>query len=177
MYEFVTLNYNFTKINFSEMKLKKIKTIISGGQTGADRAAFDFALEHDLEISGFVPHKRRAEDGSISGDYPNLTETATRSYAVRTELNVRAADATLIVSHGKLTGGSRLTKKFAAKHGKPFLHVDFSASTTEEAAENARRWLTSINCRRLNIAGPRASTDPEIYEQTKRFLAELFGVE
>ena len=156
------------------MKLGNIKTIISGGQTGADRAAFDFALEHGIEISGFIPKNRRAEDGWISADYPNLTETATRSYAVRTELNVRNADATLIVSHGKLTGGSLLTKKFAAEHGKPFLHVDFLESTLGDAAEKARRWLVSINCRRLNIAGPRASTDAEIYEKTKLFLAELF---
>ena len=157
------------------MKLGNIKTIISGGQTGADRAAFDFALEHGIEISGFIPKNRRAEDGSISADYPNLTETATRSHAVRTELNVRNADATLIVSHGKLTGGSLLTKKFAAEHGKPFLHVDFLESTLGDTAEKARRWLVSINCRRLNIAGPRSSTDAEIYEKTKLFLAKLFG--
>lgn len=156
------------------MKLRSIETIISGGQTGADRAALDFALEHAIEISGFVPQNRRAEDGAVSEDYPNLTETATQNYAVRTELNVRAADATLIVSHGKLSGGSRLTKKLAAKHRKPFRHVDFTESTIEELAEETRRWLVSINCRRLNIAGPRASTDAQIYEKTKLFLAELF---
>ena len=92
------------------MKLKKVKTIISGGQTGADRAAFDFALENKIEISGFVPKNRRAEDGAIGERYPNLTETETRNYAVRTELNVQNSDATLLVSHGKLTRGSRLTK-------------------------------------------------------------------
>lgn len=159
------------------MRPKKIKTIISGGQTGADRAAFDFALENRIAIGGFVPQGRRAEDGRLSGDYPNLTETATRNYAVRTELNVQNSDATLIVSHGRLTRGSRLTKKFAAAYAKPFLHVDFLESTIEEAAEKTRRWLASINCRKLNIAGPRASTDAEIYEKTKRFLAELFGLE
>lgn len=159
-----------------EMKLQKIKTIISGGQTGADRAALDFALERGIETGGFVPKNRRAEDGRLSDDYPNLTETATRSYAVRTELNVENSDATLIVSHGRLVGGSLLTKKFAAKHRKPFLHVDFLASTVEEAAEKTRQWLASINCRRLNIAGPRASTDAQIYEKTKQFLAKLFSV-
>jgi len=158
------------------MKLKKIKTIISGGQTGADRAAFDFALENNIEISGYVPKNRRAEDGRISPDYPNLIETATRNYAVRTELNVQHSDATLIVSHGKLTGGSRLTQKFARKHQKPFRHIDFLEVTPEESAVTARRWLASINCQRLNVAGPRASSDARIYEKTKRFLAELFGV-
>src|SRR5215203_533862 len=113
------------------MKLKKIKIIISGGQTGADRAAFDFALENNLEIRGFVPKNRRAEDGRISENYPNLIETKTGNYAERTELNVDNSDATLIVSHGRLTRGSRLTKKFAEKHLKPFRHVDFLESAIE----------------------------------------------
>ena len=158
------------------MKLKKIKTIISGGQTGTDRAAFDFALENKIEIRGFVPKNRRAEDGGISPIYPNLTETATANYAVRTELNVQHSDATLVVSHGRLTGGSRLTKKFAEKHKKPTLHVDFSASTIAESAREAQKWLASIKCKKLNVAGPRLSTDAEIYVKTKEFLAELFEV-
>lgn len=158
------------------MKLKKIKTIVSGGQTGADRAAFDFALEHGIEIGGFVPKGRRAEDGKISASYPNLVETAKRNYMERTELNVQNSDATLIVSHGKLTSGSLLTKKFAEKHQKPFLHIDFLESTIEESVKKTRKWLASIKCKRLNIAGSRASTDAEIYEKTKLFLAELFAV-
>ncbi len=157
------------------MQLKKIKTIISGGQTGADRAAFDFALEHRIEIGGFVPKGRRAEDGKISAIYPNLVETAKRNYAERTELNVQNSEATLIVSHGKLTSGSLLTKKFAEKYQKPCLHIDFLESTIEESAKKTRKWLASVKCKRLNIAGSRASTDAEIYEKTKRFLAELFS--
>lgn len=157
------------------MKLKKIKTIISGGQTGADRAAFDFALKNGVEIGGFVPKGRRAEDGKINASYPNLTETATRNYAERTELNVQNSDATLIVSHDKLTSGSLLTKKFAKKHQKPFLHIDFLESTIEESAAKTRKWLASIKCGRLNIAGSRASTDAKIYEKTKQFLAALFA--
>jgi hypothetical protein len=158
------------------MKLGKIKTLISGGQTGADRAAFDFALENEIRIAGFVPKGRRAEDGRVGENYPNLTETKTRNYAERTELNVQNSDATLIVSHGSLTRGSRLTKKLAAKHQKPFRHIDFLEEGIEQAAKNTRKWLASINCRRLNVAGSRASTDAEIYEKTKLFLAELFGV-
>ena len=157
------------------MKLKKIKTIVSGGQTGADRAAFDFALENGIEIGGFVPKGRRAEDGKISASYPNLIETATRNYMERTELNVKNSDATLIVSHDQLTGGSLLTKKIAEKHLKPFLHIDFLESSVEESAAKTRTWLASIKCKRLNIAGSRASTDAEIYEKTRQFLAALFS--
>ncbi len=158
------------------MKVKKIKTIISGGQTGADRAAFDFALENNLAVAGFVPKGRRAEDGTISENYPNLIETAKRDYAERTALNVQISDATLIVSHGKLTRGSRLTKKLAEKHQKPFLHVDFLESSIEESVTKAQKWLVSVKCKKLNIAGSRTSTDPQIYEKTKQFLAGLFSI-
>src|SRR5690349_16555122 len=134
----------------------RLKKIISGGQTGVDRAAFDFALKYGIEIGGFVPRDRRAEDGTIPERYPNLIETNARNYAVRTELNVQNSDATLIISHGKLTGGSKLTKVLAQKHKKPVLHLDLERLTTAEEIQMARKWLVSINCRELNIAGPRA---------------------
>jgi hypothetical protein len=174
VYQFVTLNYNFTKRPGERVKLKQIKTIVSGGQTGADRAALDFARENRIASGGFVPKGRRAEDGEISAGYPNLIETKTRNYAERTELNVQTSEATLIVSHGRLTRGSLLTKRLAAKHRKPFLHIDFTESKLDEAVEKTRNWLSSIKCRKLNIAGPRASTDAEIYQKTKAFLAALF---
>ena len=150
-----------------------IKTIISGGQTGADRAAFDFALENNIEIGGFIPKNRRAEDGRISERYLNLIETETENYAERTALNVNNSDATLIVSHGRLKGGSLLTKRFAEKYEKPFLHIDFSALTIKQAKEKTQKWLDSINCENLNVAGPRVSEDAKIYSTTKMFLAEL----
>jgi hypothetical protein len=152
----------------------KLRKIISGGQTGVDRAAFDFALENGIEIGGFVPKNRRAEDGRISEKYPNLIETATRNYAERTELNVQNSEATLILSHGKLTGGSLLTREFAEKHRKHFLHIDFAETSIEEAVGKTRQWLASINCAELNIAGSRASTDVEIYNKTREFLSEVF---
>lgn len=155
-------------------KKLKLKKIISGGQTGADRAALDFALEKGIEISGFVPQGRRAEDGKISEKYSNLVETATRNYAERTELNVINSDATLIFSHGKLTGGSKLTRNFAKKHKKPFLHIDFAGLMIEISVEETQKWLTSIKCKNLNVAGPRSSSDERIYEATKDFLKRVF---
>jgi hypothetical protein len=148
----------------------KIRKIISGGQTGADRAALDFALANDLEIGGFVPKNRAAEDGRISEKYPNLIETETENPAARTELNVINADATLILSHGKLKGGSRLTKEFAEKHQKPFLHLDFSELTIEQAVEKTNFWLASTDCQSLNVAGARASEDAGIYGKTIELL-------
>jgi len=157
------------------VKLKKIKRIISGGQTGADRAAFDFALEKGFEIGGFVPKNRLAEDGRISGKYPNLVETQTENPAERTKLNVKSADATLILSHGELKGGSLLTLQFAEKYKKPFLHIDFSALPLDEAMRKTQKWLDSIECEKLNFAGSRASEDSEIYEKTKELLQKLFA--
>lgn len=153
--------------------MKPIRKIISGGQTGADRAAFDFALENGIEIGGFVPQNRRAEDGMIDEKYPNLYETRSKNPVRRTELNVKYADATLIVSHGKLTGGSKKTWQFTQKHGKPYLHIDFSVLPLSRAVVVTRQWLASINCRELNVAGARASKDPAIYEKTREFLKKL----
>ena len=157
------------------MKQKRILKVISGGQTGADRAAFDFALENNFEIAGWIPKNRLAEDGRVSEKYKNLRETETENSAERTELNVRDSDATLILSHGGLFGGSRLTKQFAEKYQKPFLHIDFLAWSFDEAVEKTKEWLTSINCKKLNVAGSRSSEDPNIYEKTKELLKKLFG--
>lgn len=152
----------------------KIGKIISGGQTGADRGAFDFALENGIEIGGFVPKDRQAEDGRIPEKYINLQEAETEDPKTRTVLNVKNSDATLILSNGGLKGGSKLTKEFAEKYHKPFLLIDFTILKTDEAATKTRTWLDSIECRTLNIAGPRASEDTEIYTRTKEFLTELF---
>ena len=80
-----------------------IKKIISGAQTGADRAALDAALALGLPIGGWVPRGRRAEDGPVPDRYPNLRETDTDDYETRTRWNVQDADATLILSHGPLS--------------------------------------------------------------------------
>lgn len=85
------------------------------------------------------------------------------------------SDATLILSHGELIGGSKLTGEFAEKYRKPFLHIDFSALTLEQAVEKTKKWLDEIECETLNIAGSRASEDAEIYEEAKDFFKELFG--
>lgn len=154
----------------------KIRKIISGGQTGADRAAFDFALENGIEIGGFVPKGRLAEDGRVPDKYPNLQETSTKIYARRTELNAKEADATLILSHGELKGGSKFTAKSAEKFRKPFLHINFSDLTITQAVKLTRKWLKETDCKILNVAGARASGDAEIYEKTKKFLEKVFSL-
>lgn len=143
--------------------------IISGGQTGVDRAALDVALALGLPCGGFCPKGRRAEDGPIPLMYP-LVETKSAHYAARTWANVVSADATLILSPLPLTGGTLLTRKACLSLGKPFLVVNPGHRQEVCAVE---RWLEEKRVRVLNVAGPRESQAPGIYRLAKAFLLEL----
>ncbi|MCI0377231.1 MAG: putative molybdenum carrier protein [Gemmataceae bacterium] len=140
--------------------------IISGGQTGVDRAALDAALELGLPCGGFCPKGRRAENRPIPKRYP-LQETATANYPERTEANVVAADATLILTHGKLDGGTALTYRLAKKHKKPVKTVNLLRASLPNAV---RKWIVARNFSVLNVAGPRESSQPGIHEQALEFL-------
>src|SRR5688572_13555621 len=118
--------------------------IISGGQTGADRAALDFAIQYGSSYGGFVPKGRIAEDGPISGRYLHLVETESSDPAERTRLNVKHSDATLILSHGSLSGGSKLAQDFAHALGKPTLHIDFLVRSEAQAVDDVIDWLTAV---------------------------------
>lgn len=150
-----------------------IRRIISGGQTGADRAAFDAALALGIPIAGWVPKGRKAEDGRIPDRYPNLRETDTDIYDTRTRWNVRDSDATLILSQGAITGGSKLAETVAIEMGKPVLHVDLATMSIEEAVTTIREWLRGLEGDSLGVGGPRASGDPQIYEKTKEIISRL----
>jgi hypothetical protein len=151
-----------------------VRKIISGGQTGADRAALNFALENNFETGGWIPKNRLAEDGRIPEKYQNLRETEIENPDERTELNVQDSDATLIFSHGDLKGGSKLTLEMCDKHAKPSLHIDFEKTDFLQTVKKAQQFVIFSNCRTLNIAGARASDDAQIYEKTKDFLNQLF---
>ena len=150
-------------------------TVISGGQTGADRAALDVALLHGLSVGGWVPLGRRAEDGVIPPEYPNLRETRSADPARRTELNVREADGTLLLSHGPLRGGSLLTEHLARRHDRPVLHVDLDRTSRADAVGTIIEWLERHTIEVLNVAGPRASEDPRIDEATRSVLDSVLS--
>ena len=149
--------------------------IVSGGQTGADRAALDFALERGIPTGGFVPRGRLAEDGRIPDRYPGLLEADSPDPAVRTALNVRGSDATLILSHGPLRGGSLLTLREASRAGRPVLHLDLDRISPEEAGAQLRAWLEARRPGILNVAGSRASQDPRIAAATRAVLGAALG--
>lgn len=152
-----------------------IKKIISGGQTGADRAAVDFAVEYGIDYGGWVPEGRKAEDGPVPMHY-NLVELPGGDYADRTVKNVLEADGTLIVSHGDLTGGSLLTRAAAEKHGKPVFHVDMARLIAFDAAIDIHEWTDANGIDVLNVAGPRESKDPRIYKTTRNVLETMFHI-
>ena len=116
-----------------------IERIVSGGQTGCDRAAFDAALELGIPLGGWVPRGRLDEDGVIPVRYPNLREAESADPAVRTECNVRDSDATLLISHGPLVGGSALTARLADQMGRPHLHLDLDLASGAPGAAAAAR--------------------------------------
>ena len=146
--------------------------IISGGQTGVDRAALDVALELGIPIGGHLPRGRKDENGDILPDkYARMQETDTDDVNVRTELNVQNSDATLIFGQGELFGGSEYTESMARKHGKPCLHIDFDKQDVDRAVLRVTAWLLETQPRVLNVAGPRASDDPAIYSKAKSVLA------
>ena len=156
-----------------------VKKIVSGGQTGADRAALDVAMKCGVETGGWIPKGRWAEDGPISLDYGGLVETESSDPSVRTSLNVRDSDATLIVSHGALQGGSLLTLQEARQQGRSVLHIDLSVTPQVSATAQVSDWLRGVDGSTLNVAGPRASEDAAIYravvELLQSVLARLAG--
>jgi len=146
-----------------------LKRIVSGGQTGADRAALDFARAHHIPHGGWCPHGRLAEDGTIDPHY-HLKETPTPSYAQRTEWNVRDSDGTVIFSIAQeIFGGSKLTAELARRYKKPCLHLSHKVDG-EKAAKKLRQFLEENKIHILNVAGPRASSEPEVAHFTKSVL-------
>jgi hypothetical protein len=147
--------------------------IISGGQTGADRAAIDFAIKHNIPHGGWLPKGRKAEDGHLPDHY-QLQEMPSGDYSKRTKQNILDSDGTLIVSHGFLTGGSALTQFLAEEHKKPYIHIDLNLLSMQEAALIINKWIQSHKLKVLNVAGPRASKDPKIYQATMELLEKAF---
>ncbi len=153
-----------------------VKKIISGGQTGVDRAALDFALKFDVPHGGWIVKGRWAEDGVLPDKYM-LQEIPEPSYPRRTLKNVLESDGTLLVSRGPLTGGSDYTRKMAVSRGRPHLHIDLDQTTPFQAAEKIRDWIASERIEVLNVAGPRGSKDPKIYNAVLDMLETAYFLE
>jgi hypothetical protein len=145
--------------------------VISGGQTGVDRAALDAAMALGIDVGGWCPAGRRAEDGAIPQHYP-LRETDSADYALRTEWNVRDSDGTLILYRGALIGGTALTAQLARRLGRPLLVRDLDVALDPA---DLVLWLRSNRVRELNCAGPRESGAPGVGRAARALLERVFA--
>lgn len=143
--------------------------IVSGGQTGVDRAALDFAMKHGCTHGGWAPQGREAEDGKIAMKY-QLLELEQGGYRQRTRRNVQDSDGTLIINCGELTGGTLATKVYAQRLEKPCLVVQLDDGVSGEIANSVLAWLHEHVIKTLNCAGPRESKIPGIYLLTRELL-------
>lgn len=150
-----------------------LRRIVSGGQTGVDRAALDVAIELGIEHGGWCPCGRRAEDGTIPARY-QLVELASPHYADRTERNVLDSDATLILHRGPIAGGTLLTLQLAQRYGRQYFTVDLGGDTAV-ATDRLREWLMRHQIVTLNVAGPRESQSPGIHATASCFLRAALG--
>lgn len=152
-----------------------LEKIVSGGQTGVDRAALDAALRAKVPCGGWAPKGRHAEDGVIQDRYP-LDECGLSGSEERTRLNVRDSDATLILVRGRppddMENGTALTLRWAESLSKPTLVVDLDQSAD---AHGVADWLAGYGVRVLNVAGPRESSSPGIHDAALEFLSTLLG--
>lgn len=155
-----------------------IKKIVSGGQTGVDRAALDAALALGVPHGGWCPRGRLAEDGEIPACY-DLQECESAEYFVRTERNVEDSDGTLILYRGSLSGGTALTARYAKRWRRPLMRVKLNDRQRKlgdgSQQEEFRAWLEQHEIQILNVAGPRASTDREIYDAAFCWLLAALG--
>jgi hypothetical protein len=150
--------------------------IVSGGQSGVDRAALDAALETGTDCGGWCPEGRLAEDDAIPPRYP-LAELKDAGYQERTEQNVVDSDGTAIIFFGAPTGGTEQTLRFCRDRKKPYLLIDATELTPERAAERMLAFVAGHSIATLNVAGPRASEEASAYgyayQAVMRFLSTL----
>jgi hypothetical protein len=153
-----------------------IERIVSGGQTGADRAGLEAAITLGLRHGGWCPRGRRAEDGEIPARY-SLVEVPSDTYDERTRLNVRDSDGTVVFTRGPLAGGSRLTAEEALRIGKPCLLLDSDriAPGGGDAVRELLEWIDQYRIRVLNVAGPRESQAPGIERAVASFVTSALG--
>lgn len=146
-----------------------IRKIVSGGQTGVDRAALDVALELGLPCGGWCPKGRLATDGIIPSRYP-LQETPSADYRERTRLNVLDSDGTLILNAGELTGGTAYTVDVARACARPFIVVQLDESPEPGPVID---WIAQHHIHVLNVAGPRENKHADVHALAGDFLIRV----
>ncbi|MEA1967873.1 MAG: putative molybdenum carrier protein [Thermodesulfobacteriota bacterium] len=145
--------------------------IISGAQTGADRAGIDAAIEMSITYGGWLPKGRKAEDGKVPEKYTAMQELSRGGYPKRTEQNVIDSDGTVIFTYGKLSTGSALTAKFAKQHKKIYLHINLN--DIKDPVQIIQEWIMENDIKVLNVAGRSESKAPGIYDEVKNIIKNV----
>ena len=148
--------------------------MVTGGQTGVDRAMLDFCLDHGISCGGWCPQNRKAEDGTIDLKYP-VKELPKASYRKRTAANVKESDATVIIYHNEMDGGTLKSFEFAQKEKRPFLLLDMSVMDPFQASGKLQKFIQRYHPEILNFSGPRHSEWPEGYGNCYAILQQTFG--
>lgn len=149
-----------------------VTKIVSGGQTGVDRAALDWAIETGIEHGGWCPEGREAEDGAIPERYRLIVLTGA-GYRKRTRRSVEDSDGTLILNLGELDGGTRETVRFADRLQKHCLLIQLDAIDASAATASLSDWLKTAQVQVLNVAGPREGKRPGAYAAALGFLKSI----
>lgn len=149
-----------------------LEKIVSGGQTGADRAALDAALEAGFPCGGWCPQERLAEDGPIPDRYP-LKALPGGGYRERTLKNLLEADGTAVIYFGYFEGGTEETAYFCMKKGRPYKLIDGDEVPIERAARLLAEFIEQKSVRVLNLAGPRAGESPKAYPYVRAVVENL----
>jgi hypothetical protein len=157
----------------------KIVKVISGAQTGADRAGIDAAIACGIPYGGKIPAGRRAEDGPIADHYEELEVLPQRNYLVRTEANVEDSDVTLVFTRGEPRSGSKRTIEFARNHDKLYVHIDlsFTGMSFTGIAKLLIHYFDRLPGDNLivNVAGSRESTISGIYDVVFHAMVEVLS--
>jgi len=148
----------------------KALKIISGGQTGVDRAALDVALRHGIDCGGWCPAGRIDESGKIPDHYP-VQELQSGGFTERTLQNVKDSDGTVVIYPGELRAGTEQTVRFSVELKRPHQLIDASKLSAEDAAELIVEFVSENKIGILNVAGPRQSEWPQGYDYAFRALS------
>lgn len=155
----------------------KLSKIVSGAQTGADRAGLDAAMDFSLPHGGWCPRGRRAEDGTIPEKYDGLKETGSQGYLVRTKLNATCSHGTVVFTFGPPRSGSQKTIEFAMDVGRPFIHINLAELDDWGASKMVEEWMATslkdVNNVVLNVAGSRESSSPGIGARVRTIMGTV----
>lgn len=151
-----------------------ITKIISGGQTGVDRAGLDAAIALNIEHGGYVPKGRKAEDGQVPQKY-HMEEMKKGGCPARTKKNIEASDGTVIFCQSRPSTGTKLTVDHAVQIKKPVLVLEIDAVSKQAAVGMIREWIARENIEVMNVAGPRQSSAPIVALMAKKILIEALS--